>query len=70
MAELRIEKVPADLHRLLKVKAAQEGTSVRQIIIEAAWKAVGAGRTSRPASEPSPAANVEQGRAPSFHPDP
>jgi plasmid stability protein len=44
MAELRIEKVPADLHRLLKMKAASEGTSVREIIIEAAWKAVGAGK--------------------------
>jgi plasmid stability protein len=41
MAELRIENVPADLHKLLKVMAAQNGTSVREIIIEAAWKAVG-----------------------------
>ena len=72
MAELRIEKVPPDLHRLLKMKAAADGTSVREIIIEAAWKAVGHGKASTTASEPSPAAKVEQQEKPTvvFRPDP
>jgi plasmid stability protein len=41
MAELRIEKVPDELHRLLKMKAAADRTTVRELIIEMAWKAVG-----------------------------
>ena len=38
--ELRVENVPADLMRDLKIKAAREDTSVRAIIIDAAKKAV------------------------------
>ena len=41
MAQLRIEGFPDDLHRALKVKAAQEGTSVKALMIAAAEKIIG-----------------------------
>ena len=41
MAQLRIEGFPPELLRALKVKAAQEGTTIKAIMIAAAGKAVG-----------------------------
>lgn len=41
MPDLRIEKFPDDLYRALKVKAAQEGTTVKALMIAAAEKLVG-----------------------------
>jgi len=41
MAQLRIEGFPDDLLRALKVKAAQEGTSVKALMIAAAEKIIG-----------------------------
>ncbi len=41
MAQLRIEGFPDDLYRDLKVKAAQERTTVKALMIELVEKAVG-----------------------------
>ena len=67
MARVVIEGFPDDLLRTLKIRAVNERTSVKALLIAAAQKI---GKASTTASEPSPAAKVEQGRAPSFHPDP
>ena len=64
MAQLRIEDFPVELLRAVKSKAAAEGMTLKAFMIDAARAAL-AGRT-RPGSEPSPGANVEQ----PFHPDP
>jgi len=41
MARVVIENFPDDLYRALKVKAAQEDTTVKALMIAAAEKAVG-----------------------------
>lgn len=41
MADLRIEGFPDDLYRALKVKAAQEDTTVKALMIAAAEKLFG-----------------------------
>ncbi len=41
MAQLRIEGFPNDLLRELKVKAAQEDTTIKALMIEMAEKVVG-----------------------------
>jgi hypothetical protein len=41
MPDLRIENVPADLIRELKIKAATDGVTLRQLVIMAAEKIVG-----------------------------
>lgn len=40
MGDLFIKDFPPDLHRELKIRAAQEGTSLKGIIIELLWQAL------------------------------
>lgn len=41
MADLRVEKIPDELLRALKIRAAQEGTTLRALVIELLTAAVG-----------------------------
>ena len=41
MADLRVEKIPDELLRALKVRAAQEGTTLRALVVELLTAAVG-----------------------------
>ena len=38
MGDLFVKDFPVDLHRELKIKAASEGKSLKQVIIELCWK--------------------------------
>ena len=38
MGDLFVKDFPEDLHRELKIKAASEGKSLKQVIIELCWQ--------------------------------
>lgn len=47
MTALFIKEFPDDLHRALKIRAAEEGTSLKGIIIDLLWKQLQAGQPKK-----------------------